>query len=535
VSNTWHIYGPPGTGKTARLAQHAKKVVQQYGSRGVLICSLTRTAKKEISTRDTYVAEDMIGTLHSHAYRALGNPTLAESHVDEWNDYCPHVNMRLSSRKKSAIDTPEDAGGIIDGDQRMGRINILRAQMIPADEWTDYDGPTGIRAFWDNWCSWKKESNYMDFTDLIEIAIRDVEKPPGDPTVMLGDEAQDWSKLEAKLFRDIWGKHVSTVVMAGDEDQCLFVWRGADPHIFSGHPIPEANIRTLEQSYRVPSKVHEYSQRWIRRITNRRDVIYKPRDGDGGDVRTRDDIKYADLFLAMEEIETHIKNFESTMILCSCSYMVNKVVHQLRERGLPFHNPYRMTNGKWNPLRSSKKHISTMDRLRAFSFPDNDNEGKTNLNRWSKDALMLWFPLLNSTDLLLSGTKKVVASGDFTVPTTADKWGHFFKHEGDILSMLQLNRGWLLSRAVASKHDSMHYPLQIINHGLQDTTPRVVVGTIHSVKGGEADHLYVFPDVSFLGMQGEYDDLVRMFYVAMTRAKQTLTLCGRSSKWAVEW
>ncbi|MDP2857691.1 MAG: hypothetical protein Q8P50_06885 [Bacillota bacterium] len=66
--------------------------------------------------------------------------------------------------------------------------------------------------------------------------------------------------------------------------------------------------------------------------------------------------------------------------------------------------------------------------------------------------------------------------------------------------------------------------------------PLVTVGTIHSVKGGEADVVYLFPDLSYSGMrewvQGPFirDPLIRMFYVALTRAREVVVLCGQDGR-----
>ncbi len=60
--------------------------------------------------------------------------------------------------------------------------------------------------------------------------------------------------------------------------------------------------------------------------------------------------------------------------------------------------------------------------------------------------------------------------------------------------------------------------------------PRLVVGTIHSVKGGESDVVYMFPDVSRSGAyqletRANRLEVKRQFYVAMSRAKETLVVC----------
>ena len=69
--------------------------------------------------------------------------------------------------------------------------------------------------------------------------------------------------------------------------------------------------------------------------------------------------------------------------------------------------------------------------------------------------------------------------------------------------------------------------------------PEIIVGTIHSVKGGEADVVYLLPDLSVAAVrqaeEGDEDSITRTFYVGMTRAKERLVLCGQSQKYGVEW
>jgi superfamily I DNA/RNA helicase len=78
------------------------------------------------------------------------------------------------------------------------------------------------------------------------------------------------------------------------------------------------------------------------------------------------------------------------------------------------------------------------------------------------------------------------------------------------------------------------FPASVVaQRGLQTLIedPHVVVGTIHSVKGGQADVVYLFPDLSRAG-DGHYqrfgpdrDSIIRLFYVGATRARETLYVC----------
>jgi superfamily I DNA/RNA helicase len=91
---------------------------------------------------------------------------------------------------------------------------------------------------------------------------------------------------------------------------------------------------------------------------------------------------------------------------------------------------------------------------------------------------------------------------------------------------------------MASFHSRVQFPCEIaLQHGPSalTETPQVVVGTIHSVKGGEADVVYLFPDLSKAG-SAEYqrfgpprDAVIRLFYVGMTRARETLYVCPPES------
>ena len=88
--------------------------------------------------------------------------------------------------------------------------------------------------------------------------------------------------------------------------------------------------------------------------------------------------------------------------------------------------------------------------------------------------------------------------------------------------------GLLLARAKAR----VDYAVRVLRKSGYESLmmePSIFVGTIHSVKGGEADSVYLFPDLSYAAFsryqRGESDPIVRAFYVGMTRAREELHLC----------
>ena len=56
-------------------------------------------------------------------------------------------------------------------------------------------------------------------------------------------------------------------------------------------------------------------------------------------------------------------------------------------------------------------------------------------------------------------------------------------------------------------------------------TPRIILSTIHGAKGGEADNVLILPDITKSAIDNndiDPDELHRLFYVAVTRAKKEL-------------
>lgn len=57
--------------------------------------------------------------------------------------------------------------------------------------------------------------------------------------------------------------------------------------------------------------------------------------------------------------------------------------------------------------------------------------------------------------------------------------------------------------------------------------PRITLSTIHGAKGGEADNVVLFTDISRAAerdMEENPDDMHRVFYVGVTRTKNTLVI-----------
>ena len=149
---------------------------------------------------------------------------------------------------------------------------------------------------------------------------------------------------------------------------------------------------------------------------------------------------------------------------------------------------------------------------------------------WTMFQLNAWLDLIDAQGLLKRGAKTEIAGIAAERPAYRDPdWKRWFAH-GDPFGFDPVHIGWLKDHAKASKLKTMEYPLKLLERGVADEKPRIIVGTIHSVKGGEASSVYLCPDMSPQGWNewkagaGHRDSVIRTMYVGMTRAKERLVL-----------
>jgi len=597
-SGRYIVIGPPGTGKTTFLSRQVRSVVEKYSSGAgrslypnpVLICSLTRAAAAEVAGRDLPVQRSAVGTLHAHCFRALGFPKIIEAeHLEEWNATSGYPfgssdfgSSEDASGEENSWDRRADVNIETEGDALLQKLEILRHRRVPPDDWDE-----DVRAFSEEWSRFKTDNGVLDFTDLIEQALESVEHAPGQPAVIMVDEAQDLSALEYGLIRR-WGEASRATIVVGDPWQALYTWRGADPGLFSDPSVPASHRRVLSQSYRVPERVLRVAVGWVRdHLSTFEPIEYAPRKDpdtgvvEGGHVGWHEGSIH-DTDELVDECEHLLASGKTVMFQTSCSYMLNSLIGNLRRKAIPFSNPWRKYRRDWNPLGASGKGLSMIARLLAFVRPCHDNPER---GPWTiKDVAKFVDPMLASGCLLHGAKKRLqafVASKDPEPEVNEDEYlidgpverpdtpfaaeslsreereaGAVMQEEledwfeDDVLADLtSIFRGewsvldaarWWQQRLLAAPRKVVEYPVGVIaSRGLRGLLepPGVYVGTIHSFKGAEADATFIFPDLSAAGTRQWNsgpgvlrDEVVRLFYVAMTRAREQVIVCRNATK-----
>lgn len=540
MAREYRVYGPPGCGKTTWLARQAERAAKKYGGGAVCVASLTKTAAAEVAGRRTSIPPQNIGTLHAHAYRALKFPDIMEvKGLKAWNEWVPIARYRLTAKAAASPEAAPMEMVMFDteGDELLNEMSILRARMTPLAVW-----PMRVRAFREYWIEFKEARGFLDFTDLIEQAIRDTEKPPSEPQVLMLDEAQDMSLLEMTLARQ-WGENCEDFIIVGDPDQNLYEWRGSDPNAFTAGEA-EGEI-VLEQSYRVPRAVRDVAKEWIEQIPERKQVVYEPREGDEGEVAQEENLSWDNGIRVVDAIEEELAQGKKVMVLTSCGYMLHPVTDELRRRGQPFWNPYRPTWGPWNPMRAA-------GRLLAFLRPSRAVWGDE-ARAWTWGDVKSFTEPMQAQGYMKRGSKEMLKSKNLEdrfgesaseLPAFDAVFGGTIFEEEHLDALFEMDVRWWEESLRHGERPKQVFPLAVYRERggralIED--PTLVVGSIHSVKGGEADTVFLFPDLSMAGWDqwikgyaGKWA-IVRQFYVGMTRAREKLVLCGPSGESHVPW
>ncbi|WP_324756222.1 ATP-dependent helicase [Haloarcula montana] len=563
------LFGGPGSGKTTALLDRVDELLEDddVDFRDVLVVSYTRAAAAEVRER---LAERLdvtpralrgnVCTMHAKAYELLNLSRGDVVGEDDKEEFCDQFGIDYEdeyegSRRRSARSTTL-GNKIIATSQWLQRTRRDVADWYDVPfKWDDeevrlppeiddnaqtgnkytptwptdddrVDVPEAIRG----WRTYKGDNDVIGFADMLERVAQRSLLPNVDYLII--DEFQDITTLQYDVYQE-WKPHMKRVLIAGDDDQVVYAWQGADPDLLLEEEVTEDEI--LPNSYRLPSQILNVVNREVRHIEKRQEKDLNPRK-EGGRVEAVPNPSMFDL--ARNVKATVGESDETVMVLFRARYQMFQFIDEFIDEGIPFSclTDQRMwTDRLTQYVRGveaieNDEHLSVLEARRLADMLADSAFGTGERDDFFDELEEIEENHVKDDIAEIEISPDVVRDHVPFVPDAASA--------GDMLRKVTNFQERTVSAYFTGDYRGMD-------------ADRVRVGTIHSAKGREADHVFVATDltekvveqmaatVEQKGIEvpgvDEFtkhtspvptltDNERRVFYVGMSRARERLVL-----------
>ena len=496
----YKVVGPPGTGKTQTLLDK----VMEYKNSGTPLerigyFAFTRKAAHE--ARDRFLEafphltkKDIkhFRTLHSFAFRYLG---LQEENVMQEEHY-KIIGEECGLRIKYATYEKNEFNGIFTSNSEyLNLINLATVRNISVLDQLDRNEHLGkierdkLQVVAKHIEDYKNTYKLIDYNDMLNQFIDQIQLPDAkvlEFDVIFIDEAQDLSLLQWKMIKALQS-HAKDIYIAGDDDQAIFGWAGADVDSFIKFDAVEI---PLKQSRRVPKIIH---QRALLRLDNiKSGRLEKPWNTPTSEEGT---IK---IFFSTDPIDL---SKEDWYILARTNDLLKPILKDLRKRGVYFET----------------------------------KDGRSISESLYRDILN-WEAWKKGKELTTIEVQRLLERFNKKLKETEDKLFKLndLKKEYELNSQLQ----WYDAFTAVTPNTKTYIRTMRSNGEDLRLKPRVKVLTLHSSKGGEATNVIILQNQTRNTIKGatktimKQDEEQRVWYVGLTRCSKNLFLirCKDRSK-----
>ena len=542
------IAGPPGTGKTTKLVEIYYNHLEEYSPTQIMIISHTNTAADHIRNKITDIEtiqkyEDDSGKKLLQVIKN-SKETLKEN-VSTIHKFCKdrlekglafnmddYENLKIQKPKfnKYTLDkqfynvsllvTSHPFFKFTSMARDNGKDILPYYRSLTEEEKADYQYlPEELVEMSKQYKDFKtnkkingREGRILDFQDMVEEFCDNEEMSVAscrNIKVLIVDEAQDSSVIQRKA-EEIMSRNVDYFYKAGDPDQSIFEFAGADPDSFH-REFADPEIE-LKEGYRCPRVINEYCKKIISPIWThyKYERTWKPleeldENGNRTGVVVEGEMYYLsdlaqDPFAS--ELKNRILNTNESFIFTFRGGDPNQIINYLMSIGMP------MKIAKEDQKTKFKYPAQMIKNQRAYiDFVSGKEVTIPQLKKFIK-AMKDDYVLKTEEDL-----DKQVEKGTYNID-----W--FIDNKYVLPGIKNTNDFQILIKDYSHKNiETKNYVREIVNNNRDLEDHRVFVENIHTIKGKEFDNV-VF-DFK-LTRDEEIFTKKRLKFVACSRAKKTL-------------
>lgn len=480
-----------GTGKTTRLLQYVDEELKVRLPDEIAFVTYTRKGVQEglsrVITRYNMHIKDFpyFRTIHSLAFHALGLKQANLFGLKHGEQFHKKYGYTLFAIHDSWYKPAFSRDNKTTDDMYLEYYDLERSGALTLRHMQEYDIDKGYyRSFVHDYEEYKADKCLVDFCDcLIHYVQKGVSLPC---KVAYVDECQDLSLLQWKVVEKAFA-NAEKIFVAGDDKQSIYKYNGARPDILIDLS-KQYPVERLDHSYRIPLSVQRIADAVTSFIAEKSE----------------------------QRLEPSKENGEGYVAMLADTYNLKPLISYDEWKGLAYAKTREKVETSWYLLSRNKKYFKRYTNMLEDNL----------IPYWTDDGFFMQGEVLKRIDTYLSIQRG--AEKDET------KKAKFMKRYGvkDITkpftdcSLFDDHMKWVYYSYIE------HYGMTAIKEMCKQY-PQIYVGTIHSVKGGEAENVAVLMDISRKTMSSVFEDIddeLRCLYVAATRAKKNLYLIASESK-----
>lgn len=262
------VLAGPGSGKTLVITERTKYLMNEYQipEDKILVITFTKAAANEMKER--FLADKKegltkvnFGTFHGifftilkHAYHLNASNIVREDvRVQYLKDVIHHLNMEYEDEKELIADL-------------FSEISLVKGnQMELSNYYSVHCSDETFRTIYTEYNSRLRKSNLIDFDDMLLLCHQLLTERQDLLTLwqnkyqyILIDEFQDINKVQYEIIRMLAAPR-DNLFIVGDDDQSIYRFRGAKPEIMLQFPedYPQCKRIYLDKNYRSTANIVE--------------------------------------------------------------------------------------------------------------------------------------------------------------------------------------------------------------------------------------------------------------------------------------